>query len=83
MQNTKDIGLRGISVANTLICAVDGVKGKLIYRGYDIDDLARFSTFEETVYLLLYKTLPTKKELELFQKESLKILENCLMTTLG
>ncbi len=66
MQETKDIGLRGISVADTKICAVDGQKGKLIYRGYNIDELAQFSTFEETVYLLLYETLPTKKELEIF-----------------
>ena len=52
MQGTKDIGLRGITVADTKICAVDGERGKLIYRGYDIDELAQYSTFEETVYLL-------------------------------
>src|SRR5659263_357397 len=67
MQETKDIGLRGITVADTKICAVDGDKGKLIYRGYDIEELAKYSTFEETVYLLLYETLPTKKELEIFR----------------
>jgi citrate synthase len=68
MQETKDIGLRGITVADTKICAVDGEKGKLIYRGYDIEELAKYSTFEETVYLLLYETLPTKKELEIFRE---------------
>lgn len=68
MVETKDIGLRGITVADTRICAVDGEKGKLIYRGYDIDELAQYSTFEETVYLLLYETLPTKKELEIFRE---------------
>lgn len=68
MQETKDIGLRGIPVADTRISAVDGEKGKLIYRGYDIDELARYSTFEETVYLLLYETLPTRKELEIFKE---------------
>lgn len=67
MQGTKDIGLRGIAVADTKICAVDGERGKLIYRGYDIDELAQYSTFEETVYLLLLETLPTKKELEMFR----------------
>jgi citrate synthase len=67
MQVTKDIGLRGITVADTKICAIDGENGKLIYRGYNIDDLAQYSTFEETVYLLLYETLPTKKELEIFR----------------
>ncbi|VVB87298.1 Citrate synthase [uncultured archaeon] len=68
MQEIKDIGLRGIPVADTKISAVDGEKGKLIYRGYDISDLARSSTFEETVYLLLYETLPTAKELEIFKE---------------
>lgn len=68
MQVTKDIGLRGITVADTKICAIDGENGKLIYRGYDIDELAQYSTFEETVYLLLYETLPTKKELEIFNE---------------
>jgi len=68
MLETKDIGLRGITVADTKISAVDGEKGKLIYRGYDIDELALSSTFEETVYLLLYETLPTKKELEIFKE---------------
>jgi len=68
MMETKDIGLRGVPVADTRISAVDGEKGKLIYRGYDIDELARYSTFEETVYLLLYETLPTQKELEIFKE---------------
>ncbi|KCZ71549.1 citrate synthase [Candidatus Methanoperedens nitroreducens] len=64
----KDIGLRGIKVADTKICAIDGEKGKLIYRGYDIQELARYSSFEETVYLLLYETLPARKELEIFKE---------------
>lgn len=68
IQETKDIGLRGIPVADTKICAIDGEKGRLIYRGYDISDLAQYSTFEETVYLLLYETLPTGKELEIFKE---------------
>lgn len=68
MQEIKDTGLRGITVADTRICAIDGEKGKLIYRGYDIQDLARYSTFEETAYLLLYETLPAGKELELFKE---------------
>lgn len=68
MQGTKDIGLRGIAVADTKICAVDGERGKLIYRGYDIDELAQYSTFEETVYLLLLETLPTQKELGMFRE---------------
>ena len=63
---TKNIGLRGIEVADTRISNIDGEKGKLIYRGYDILDLTKNSTFEETAYLLLYDKLPTKEELDEF-----------------
>ncbi len=68
MQEIEDTGLRGVVVAGTKISAVDGEKSKLSYRGYDIEELAKKSTFEETVYLLLYETLPTRKELEIFKE---------------
>ena len=63
---TKNIGLRGIEVADTRISNIDGEKGRLIYRGFDILDLTKNSTFEETAYLLLYDSLPTKQELDEF-----------------
>jgi citrate synthase len=63
---TKNIGLRGIEVADTKISNIDGEKGKLIYRGFDILDLTKNSTFEETAYLLLYDNLPTKPQLNEF-----------------
>ena len=63
---TKNIGLRGIEVADTKISNIDGEKGKLIYRGFDILDLTKNSTFEETAYLLLYDQLPTKPQLDEF-----------------
>lgn len=63
---TKNIGLRGIEVADTRISNIDGEKGKLIYRGYDILDLTKNSTFEETAFLLLYDHLPTKTQLDEF-----------------
>ncbi len=63
---TKNIGLRGVEVADTRISNIDGEKGKLIYRGYDILDLTNNSTFEETAYLLLYDELPTKDQLSEF-----------------
>jgi citrate synthase len=63
---TKNIGLRGIEVADTRISNIDGEKGKLIYRGFDILDLTENSTFEETAYLLLYDKLPNKSELDEF-----------------
>ena len=58
---TKNIGLRGIPVADTKICDIDGQLGLLIYRGYNITDLAKSSTFEETSYLLLFGDLPTQR----------------------
>jgi citrate synthase len=60
--DTKNIGLRGIPVADTRISNIDGEQGKLIYRGYDILDLTKNSNFEEICYLLLHDELPTKSE---------------------
>jgi len=65
---TKNIGLRGIPVADTRISNINGEKGQLIYRGYDIFDLVKNSTFEETAYLLLHDQLPTKNQLSDFVK---------------
>ncbi len=53
----KNTGLRGITVASSRICAVNGEEGKLIYRGFLVTDLADNSTFEEIVYLLLFESL--------------------------
>jgi citrate synthase len=64
--DTKNIGLRGIPVADTRISNIDGERGKLIYRGYDILDLTKKSNFEEVCYLLLHDDLPTKSEYEDF-----------------
>ena len=60
-------GLRGVTVASTRICEVDGKNGRLIYRGYLIQDLAG-ACYEEIVHLLLYERLPTTSELEQFRK---------------
>jgi citrate synthase len=67
--NTKNIGLRGVKVADTRISDVDGEKGILIYRGFNIVDLAQFSTFEEVSFLLLNDHLPTREESKGFQSE--------------
>ena len=67
--DTKNIGLRNIEVADTKISYIDGQKGKLIYRGFDILDLTKNSNFEETCYLLLHDELPTKDEYDSFRTE--------------
>lgn len=67
--SAKNVGLRNIEVADTKICAIDADHGKLIYRGYDILDLAKNSTFEEAAYLLLFSDLPSKEQMESFNTE--------------
>lgn len=57
-------GLEGIVAAATQLSDVQGMIGKLTYRGFDINDLADHSTFEETVDLLWYGTLPSRELLE-------------------
>ena len=56
-------GLEGVVAARSAVSFVDGERGRLVYRGYDIHDLARHSTFEETAYLLMVGQLPTKVQL--------------------
>ncbi len=57
---TYSKGLEGIIADETTISRLDGQKGKLYYRGYSIEDLARYSDFEEVTYLLLYEKLPRR-----------------------
>jgi len=45
-------GLEGVVAAETELCDLDGTNGRLAYRGFDIDDLARRATFEEVAFLL-------------------------------
>ena len=56
-------GLEGVVAATTALSKVEGTAGRLIYRGYNIHDLARATTFEEIAYLLWFGKLPTKTEL--------------------
>src|SRR5256712_8501593 len=51
------------------ISFVDGVKGRLLFYGYDIRDLADHSTFEETAYLLWHGKLPNRDRLAAFSAE--------------
>src|SRR4030067_529972 len=67
--DAKNIGLRGVKVADTRILDVDGEKGNLIYRGFNICDLVAYSTFEEVCFLLLNDRLPARQEVDRFQSE--------------
>jgi citrate synthase len=56
-------GLEDVVAAASSICYLDGERGVLAYRGYDIHDLAQHATFEEVCYLLWHGRLPNKAEL--------------------
>jgi citrate synthase len=61
-------GLEGVLVAESSLSFIDGEAGRLVYRGYDIEDLAHGATFEEVVYLLWNGELPTRSELDAFNE---------------
>ena len=60
-------GLEGVLVAESELSDIDGDAGRLVYRGYTIEDLAREATYEEVLYLLWYGRLPTREELSEFE----------------
>ena len=62
-------GLREVYIDRTKSSFIDGGVGKLLYRGYDIHDLAEKSNFEETAYLVMNGELPTQAELDAFDAE--------------
>lgn len=57
-------GLEGIVANSTALSDVQGQEGRLIYEGYDINELAGKVSFEETIYLLWHGHLPNQKELD-------------------
>ena len=59
-------GLKDVYFDTTESSFIDGQEGVLLYRGYNIHDLAEKSTFEEVVYLLLYGSLPSRQQLDEF-----------------
>ncbi len=68
-KNNFSKGLEGIVAAKTGLSLVDGEKGELYYLGIPIQELIARSTFEEVVFLLFFRKLPTRSELEAFSKE--------------
>jgi len=60
-------GLEGVLVAVSELSNIDGDVGKLIYRGYAIEDLSRHASYEEVLYLLWHGHLPDRDELAEFE----------------
>ncbi|MEM6822035.1 MAG: citrate synthase [Verrucomicrobiota bacterium] len=62
-------GLEGIVAAETELSDVQGMNGKLVYRGYNIDELAGKVSYEEVVYLLWHGSLPTGDQLKALKEK--------------
>jgi citrate synthase len=67
--STLGTGLKGVVLDESRICFIDGEEGKLVYRGYNIRDLAAHASFEEVCYLLIHGALPTRDQLQAFSRE--------------
>lgn len=61
-------GLENVYIKYTELTYIDGQKGIMRYRGYDINDLAEKSSFEKVSYLMLYGKFPDDSELKDFKK---------------
>jgi len=62
-------GLEGLVAGETRISDIDGIRGRLRYRGYPIEDLVAHASFEETSYLILHGELPSPEELAVWEAE--------------
>jgi len=87
-RSVTDRGLREIVAAQTRLSDIDGQAGRLWYVGYDINDLAGRTSYEEVVHLLHELRLPTQSELDTLtdfmveEREVSKFLQD-LMPTLA
>jgi len=78
-------GLEGVVVAQTGLSKVDGANAQLYYLGIPIQELIEHSTFEEVAYLLLFRKLPAREELNDFNEElaSLRTLPDEILNAIG
>ena len=80
----KSVALSGVPAGNTGLCTVGRTGNDLHYRGYDILDFADQAEFEEIAFLLVHERLPSRDELNAYQKKlkSLRSLPKELKNTL-
>jgi citrate synthase len=69
MADELEKGLEGVLVAESALSHIDGEAGQLVYRGYDIAELARETSYEEVTYLLWHGELPDAGALDAFADE--------------
>ncbi|MCY4495945.1 MAG: bifunctional 2-methylcitrate synthase/citrate synthase, partial [Rhodospirillaceae bacterium] len=60
-------GLEGVVASQTSLSFIDGLKGILVYRGYNIHELAPNVSFPESAFLLWNGRLPRRTELDEFE----------------
>ena len=72
-------GLEGAIACESKVGYVNGAKGWLIYRGYNIFDLCAYSSYEEVCYLLLHGRLPMEAQLRKF-KAKLRLYQHMPQT---
>jgi 2-methylcitrate synthase len=65
----KSVQLSGLVAGSTAISTVDTNGKDLRYRGYDINDLAHFSTFEEVAYLLIHGEMPNQLQFSRYKAQ--------------
>jgi 2-methylcitrate synthase len=65
----KSVALSGVIAGNSAVCTVGRTGNDLHYRGYEIVELAKKSTFEEIAYLLIHGDLPTESQLKDYKKK--------------
>ena len=68
-ERPKPNGLEGVVAASTELSHVFGDEGKLVYRGYDIHELAGKASFEEVAHLLWIGHLPNRQELDELERK--------------
>ncbi|EKP95814.1 MULTISPECIES: citrate synthase [Thermaerobacter] len=69
MTQPNPAGLEDVVAGTSEICFIDGKEGRLLYRGYDVRDLAEHASFEEVVYLLWHGRLPNRAQLDAFVQQ--------------
>lgn len=62
-------GLEGVIATKTSVSKIDGEKGKLLYRGYDVEELSKELTFEQVAFLLWFGRMPGFEELQQFNRD--------------
>jgi citrate synthase len=71
-EQTYGRGLEGLVAGDTAISEIDGSRGRLLYRGYPIEDLVGRVSFEETAYLVLFGEMPDANQIEDWSAELLR-----------